>query len=175
MHSCLYLPLLTWEECDAALQLLQACPSGVALVEGGISPRRQGRVAWLSRSPRSEWLYQRFDSVGREFAREAGIDVDRLNDPLQFAMYPRGSVFDWHLDAGSQETRFRKVTISAQLTSGNDYVGGNLEIVSEAPMLFQRGRGSGIVFASVLGHRVTRITRGSRCALVGWMHGPPWR
>ena len=38
-----------------------------------------------------------------------------------------------------------------------------------------RGRGTVVMFPSFLGHRVTRVTRGRRVALVSWIYGPPFR
>lgn len=167
--------MLSVEECAQVLAQASILPKDRAATEAGISKYRGGQVAWIARNDQSEWLYRRICEFAFEYAFDKSIAVDSIQDPLQFAEYPTGCAFDWHLDTGVAETKFRKVTVSIQLTSAHDYDGGDLEFVGEAKNILQRARGSGVAFGSCLGHRVTEITRGARCALVGWICGPPFR
>jgi PKHD-type hydroxylase len=141
----------------------------------GISDYRGGYVASIRRTRRSEWLYSRVDAFMRSYAVDVGLEVSAIVQPLQYTEYSEEAEFRWHTDlmyAGSSE---RKVTLSVQLTPAVEYEGGDLEVVGEAPCVWQRARGFAVAFPSFLGHRVTPLRRGTRHALVAWMHGPPLR
>ena len=79
----------------------------------------------------------------------------------------------------------RKLSFTVQLSAPEDYVGGTLELAmySQAYGGSQfssyvdqtRQRGALIAFPSFHLHRVTEVARGTRYALVGWLHGPPFR
>jgi predicted 2-oxoglutarate/Fe(II)-dependent dioxygenase YbiX len=38
-----------------------------------------------------------------------------------------------------------------------------------------REKGTAIVFPSFINHRITKITKGTRRSIVGWITGPPYR
>ncbi len=104
-----------------------------------------------------------------------------------------GSHFTWHVDVLAYDQASypglselsparpleRKLSVTVNLSDGDDYEGGDLEFVSGSGQLVQqpelRTQGSTVIFPSTLGHRVTPLTRGVRYALVGWMVGPPLR
>jgi PKHD-type hydroxylase len=175
VNSLLWPPFLTDHECEAAIELVSAAPREMASTEQGRDDRRRCDVGWLHRDHTTEWLFEKFETLGLDYASRRQIDVEYLNDPLQFALYSADSVFDWHIDTGSPETISRKITISTQLSRPDEYDGGDLELVGESITMLRRIRGSALAFPSVIGHRITRISRGTRLALVGWMHGPPYR
>jgi len=79
--------------------------------------------------------------------------------------------------------KVRKISVTVNLTDGNDYDGGDLKFdygkhdrhkrfdtCTEA-----REKGSIIVFPSFLPHCVTPVTRGTRTSLVMWCLGEPWK
>jgi predicted 2-oxoglutarate/Fe(II)-dependent dioxygenase YbiX len=175
MHSWLRVRLLSKPECSEVVSLVQALTLEPAKTDGVVTRHRQGLVGWLPREVSTEWLHQRLEQFGIAYAKSKAFDVGALDSPLQYAEYDAGCEFDWHIDAGTDSTRYRKVTISVQLSSAVDYDGGDLELVGEVGSHLQRTQGAAIAFASVLGHRVTRVTQGRRRALVGWMTGPPFR
>ena len=72
--------------------------------------------------------------------------------------------------------RVRKLSFTLQLSSGNDYTGGDVEFknIDGSSFLAPRNRGCMIVFDSRVGHRVCEITSGTRKSLVGWIVGPRW-
>lgn len=167
--------LLAPSECDEVQSAVATLEREPARVEGRVDGTRQGSVAWIEPSSATQWLYDRIGAFARFSAGQAGLDVNELGAPLQVALYGPGSRFDWHIDTGRMENRFRKVTVSVQLSAPGEYEGGDLDLVGHRPGLYWRMRGSAVAFASILGHRVTPITRGQRVALVGWMEGPPYR
>lgn len=84
--------------------------------------------------------------------------------------------YDWHVDLGQSATASRKLGFTLQLTDGADYDGGDLEFYNLGvdPAVL-REIGTLIVFPSYWMHRVATVTRGSRLAAVGWVHGPSFR
>lgn len=104
------------------------------------------------------------------------FDVNYL-PPIQFGEYSEGSFYTWHHDINWQADSMydRKLSISVQLSDPSDYEGGDFEFQSiETPVKF-RTQGSVLVFASHQVHRVTKVEKGVRNSLVGWMEGPRWR
>ena len=84
--------------------------------------------------------------------------------------------YDWHMDIGPQPIHsMRKLSYSILLNVG-EYEGGELEFHigpdAESP---SQTLGSMILFPSYLIHRVLPITKGTRYAIVGWMHGDSFK
>lgn len=136
---------------------------------------RKSTIAWINFAEDSGWLYEKvwqtFHAVNRWFK----FDLLGLVDEIQFARYSVGDSFGWHLDAGGGQTSTRKLSMSVQLCDDHEYSGGDLEICACPQLDARRRRGTIIVFPSFLAHRVTAITRGSRCSLVAWAHGPVFK
>src|ERR1700743_267699 len=136
---------------------------------------RKSTIAWIEIADDSRWLYEKvwttFQAVNRWFK----FDLLGLVDETQFSRYAVGDGFGWHLDAGGRQTSTRKLSMSVQLCDDGDYSGGDLEMCACTQLDARRRRGTIIVFPSFLAHRVTAITRGSRCSLVAWAHGPVFR
>ena len=108
-----------------------------------------------------------------------GYDLDGIHgEALQYTVYNEGDYFDWHYDDPRIDGNhnIRKLSFTLQLTEQDEYEGGDLEFDDlgedfSAP----RQRGTIIFFDSRLKHRVTKVTSGTRRALVGWIGGPPWK
>jgi 2-oxoglutarate-Fe(II)-dependent oxygenase superfamily protein len=174
VHSLLRFQLLTPAECRRALAIAarlkrQHPRTDDPMFDGS------GAIAWVKRSPAREWLFARIEEYGLAYARRHRIDVEGLDGPLQYTEYGPEAEFDWHIDTGTASTLHRKVTVSVQLSSAAEYDGGQLEFVGEYRELLSKGQGNATAFSAALGHRVRRVTRGTRRVLVGWMHGPPYR
>ena len=78
----------------------------------------------------------------------------------------------------SKVEKTRKLSFSFQLSDPHDYEGGNFEIQSDdsdRKTVAPRTKGTLFIFDSRYRHRVTKITKGQREALVGWVSGPRWR
>lgn len=117
-----------------------------------------------------------------------GFEVHGMkdNDPTYVMRYATGDHFTWHVDDGLAEPPLgtRKLSFSLQLSDPNDYDGGDLEFATYSPLVDPdapppsqvfRQRGALVVFPSFMLHRISPITRGTRYAMVGWVHGPPFR
>ena len=136
---------------------------------------RKSTIAWIDIQEDSGWLYEKvwqtFLAVNRWFK----FDLLGFVDEIQFAKYSLGDRFGWHLDAGGGQTSTRKLSMSVQLCDDDEYAGGDLELCGLFAARTVRRRGTIIVFPSFLAHQVTPVTRGTRCSLVAWAHGPAFR
>jgi len=166
---------LSPSECDRTVELGRAQGLVRAETQNGITDYRGGYVASLARRRRNEWLYARAETFMRAYAADLGLEVTAMEQPLQYIEYPEKTEFGWHTDLEYTGTGERKVTLSVQLTPSREYEGGDLEMVGERRCIWQRSRGFAVAFPAFLGHRITPLTRGTRAALVGWLHGPPLR
>ena len=86
-----------------------------------------------------------------------------------------GGKFDLHIDLGPGIYSTRKISYSIQLSDGDEYEGGDLVIfpndsTDEEKLSFRR-KGTIILFPSYRAHCVTPVTKGTRNAIVGWVHG----
>lgn len=173
--SVLRFAVFTPAECAQIVDDALKLPLRTAHVESGLQGVRHGEVVWFGRPTSLAWVFDRIEALAREYADDMAIDVDELCDSMQFVKYGPGGHFDWHMDVGPGSGVRRKVTVCAQLTDATAYDGGMLELVGEPRVLWRRAMGSATVFPSILGHRLTPVTRGTRYALVAWMLGPPYR
>ena len=85
--------------------------------------------------------------------------------------------YDWHMDVGVGLTPcLRKLSYSILLNAG-EYEGGELTFHTGRTTKPDPGQtssdyvGAAFVFPSYLVHRVLEVTKGTRYALCGWIHG----
>ena len=97
-----------------------------------------------------------------------------LTDHPSAFKYNVGGKFDWHYDFTHSEPT-RKLGFTLQLSNSSEYEGGNLEFFGHEFDEKSREKGTLILFPSYSWHRVTEITKGTRLAMVGWVHGPSFQ
>jgi predicted 2-oxoglutarate/Fe(II)-dependent dioxygenase YbiX len=102
-----------------------------------------------------------------------GYDLLGFNEKIQLIRYDPGDFYDWHMDFGNMEFSQRKLSIVVQLTSPDEYEGGDLEFFRNG--VAPRDQGTLILFPSFMYHRVTEITKGTRRSLVAWISGNPFK
>lgn len=132
---------------------------------------RKSRVSFMRDS---NWLTDRVRGTLCRAASVFEIEVTIDNglartEPIQLAEYGEGGAYGWHLDIGPGTAAVRKLSISVQLSSPDDYDGGDLEIWGAQAI--DRNQGTAIVFPSFMLHRVRPVIRGMRRSLVGWAVG----
>ncbi len=163
-------------ECDAIIALgaghMRYISSQIAPLEG----HRQALTAWLDEAPESRFISDRLTWFLNQVNTRYGFALaPGIGESFLLAEYHEGDGFEWHLDADDAVTSTRKLSLSIQLSPPEAYYGGRFEFMPYGEIPFSTGRGTVIVFPSYLCHRVTRVTRGSRNALVAWAHGPTFR
>ena len=108
-----------------------------------------------------------------------GID----NTNLQYLQYKQGDGSAWNNDAGLEKQSginnelIRKLSFSLQLSSHDDYEGGNIQFISDNTSTYYspRKRGTIVLFDSRAQHRVHKVTSGTRKFISGYALGPNFR
>ena len=107
-----------------------------------------------------------------------GYDGVQITESAQFTEYPKGGFYDWHMDAEVHcrfEPPVRKVSMTILLSDPSEFVGGDLEFMTEGNKPPQLLQGQAVFFNSLLRHRVAKIKKGIRRSLVMWFGGPPFK
>lgn len=100
---------------------------------------------------------------------------------VQLGRYTDGGFYDYHMDTfAPDEGNFqRKLSCVVQLTDPDTYEGGDLILKTGKnetdTHTFSRKRGSVIVFPSMIYHKVTPVTSGTRFSAVAWMRGQAFK
>ncbi|MEU6981276.1 2OG-Fe(II) oxygenase [Streptomyces sp. NPDC046371] len=167
---------------DVCAELAERCRSLDTVATGvvgqeSLPDHRVGHSRLLPRSALFEDVYQLIWDAAEVLNRHYfELDVTEIVKPPQFLEYVGGhGHFHWHNDYGLEKPLSkRKLTVSIQLSDGRDYEGGDLEVFG-TPQPMPRTQGSIIVLPAFVHHKVTPVTSGIRCALVGWLAGPSLR
>lgn len=173
--------------CDVVLEdsrKLKLLPAQVG-PEGGrqVKDYRDTLVAFF---PQEHWitgLLYHFSAIANGKLWQLALTAPT---PVQYAEYGESGFYDWHMDMGGDPpnaTTTRKVTVVLSLSDGDEYQGGDLELKlgwdnrSEqvVPLTGARRKGSVVVFPSIMPHRVTPVTAGTRRTAVCWLIGPRLR
>ncbi|MGW2869939.1 2OG-Fe(II) oxygenase [Kitasatospora sp. NPDC001225] len=163
-------------------ELVERCRSLDTVTPGVVGQKslpdhRVGHSRLLPRSALFEDVYQLIQDAGEALNRRYfELDVTDIVKPPQFLEYVEGrGHFHWHNDYGLERPLSkRKLTVSIQLSDGRDYEGGDFEVFG-TPHPMPRAQGSIVVLPAFVHHKVTSVTSGVRCALVGWLAGPQLR
>ena len=123
----------------------------------------------------ADWVFKKLESALIQLNNQQyEFEVHGFFEGAQIYEYPPGGYLDWHMDIAKGYMSMRKLSMSVQLTDGNEYEGGNLEF-ADFNEVGPRGIGDLIVFPAFLRHRVSALTSGTRRCWVSWVHGPPFR
>jgi PKHD-type hydroxylase len=138
---------------------------------------RSSKIKWCPQTQNWEWVYDKLAAMIKE-ANEMlwGFDLYHMRELIQYTEYNgNGSQYDWHMDCGLGIQNQRKVSVTVQLSSPDDYEGGDLEFnlgqILRAPKL----QGCAVIFPSFFLHRVTPVTKGTRKSFVLWVGGEPYK
>jgi hypothetical protein len=154
---------------------------------------RDSKTVWI---PDASWIA----GLCWHFVKKANdenflYDIDRFDGgTLQYTSYEPGEYYHWHVDGdvanlkipqGTPEEQFvskntekcRKLSLIVQLSSPDEYTGGDVQLqYSDGNLaVLPKRKGTVIVFDSRTLHRVKKVTSGRRKSLVAWVEGPRWR
>lgn len=139
---------------------------------------RNSSIAWLYPNEITMWVFERLAAATMMANQQYfHLDLTAMVQGLQFTEYREpGDHYSWHVDRVPVGAP-RKLSITVQLSDGDEYEGGDLEIWAgtEEPIKAHRGKGSTSFFPSWTMHRVTPVTKGVRRSLVCWVSGPPFK
>lgn len=141
---------------------------------------RKSNIKWLPLTEKYKWIY---DKIG-DMAYEANqnlyhFDLHSMPEQIQYTEYydhEKGH-YDWHMDIGYGNLSQRKISVTVQLSDGDEYEGGDLQLWPGGtyPLVAPRGKGNVVIFPSFMMHRVTPVTRGTRKSFVLWLGGGHYR
>jgi len=141
---------------------------------------RRSKISWITPTSSTEFIFQKVSQAITQ-ANKAyyNFDLTEIED-LQFSEYDSNyqGMYKSHTDDGYDSNHNRKLSFSIQLSAPSEYDGGNLQLYRfklEDPVTVEREKGLAAFFPSFTIHEVTPIVRGTRYALVGWVHGPKFR
>lgn len=162
-------------ECDRIIAIGRSRPRWNGRCTSDDPQYRVCLTSWLEWHEASAWIFDRISQVVHDANARLGFDLAGFGEPLHYIEYGPGGGFEWHSDLTAGRASNRKLSCSLQLSSHEDYEGGELELCPHGVMKGFRERGSVLVFPAYIPHRVLRIGRGTRHALVAWIHGPAFR
>lgn len=169
-------------ECELILKTVFEAPTDEARLVGQKKDHghRNSELVWVDEVAGLEWVMERLIDLVRGANKDHfEFDLQEFAESPQVANYKAsvGGHFSWHSDIGSSPTAARrKLTLVLQLTDGETYEGGNLEIMPGANIITaDRTQGHVAVFPSFALHQVTSVTSGTRYSMTVWAHGPPFR
>ena len=169
------LDLFTAEECARIIRTCETRPLHQGQLVQERENYRRASAAWIAPDGDNRFVYERIATMVAKLNGWYRYELYGFLEPLHFIRYDEGGKFDWHLDCGADRTCTRKLSVTVQLSSPDDYAGGTLEFCPQGELHRSRYQGAATVFPSMLAHRVTPIERGLRHSIVAWIHGPSFR
>lgn len=150
------------------------------MVQSGLDLNtRDSKTAWISDN---NWVVNLCMAYVLKANRENWqYDIDGIDGgEMQYTTYEKGQFYNWHQDEGLEgldKEKCRKLSVVLQLSSPEEYTGGEFQLLNERSHLYMapKKRGTLIVFDSRTRHRVRPVHSGVRKSLVGWIVGPRWR
>lgn len=170
------------EEVDRINEIAFALPSRPVTVGPDSKVDPEGNVSHvrhLMPGPDTNWIYQRVLHAAAQLnALHFQFDITGMDEPMYHVTYKgeEKGHYNWHIDANNPGRPRRKLAITFQLSDGDAYEGGDLEInMTGIPVRAPRDKGALITFPATHIHRVAPVTKGTRSAIVTWIVGPPFR
>ena len=175
---------LSKEMCEGIIQAGMTLPSEEAKVNAGTDSHedtelRQGKISWFDTDSTISTVINNFVHQANYAAKWHFILEN--SEKVQFAQYENEAFYGWHRDGDINSDTIRKLSVTVQLSDPNEYEGGELEMKH----LFENKKlemdkettmqGTIIIFPSMLQHRVTPVTNGTRYSLVQWFSGPNFK
>jgi PKHD-type hydroxylase len=167
--------LFTPEECNQIIAIgnakLENATTGCK--NNGI---RESQIAWLYGNDIEFAFRSVTDSILNINNQFFNFDLFGLAEGFQFTRYdaPTGH-YGMHIDKSLNGT-VRKLSLTIQLSSPEDYEGGELVLQTGLePDLMPKELGKMIVFPSYVLHEVRPVTKGTRYSLVAWITGKPFK
>lgn len=136
---------------------------------------RKSRVTWIKDKRILNLLFDYVDMANRN---AFNLHIYKKAD-IQFTEYlaTEGGHYNWHhdIDWNRNDGLDRKLSITLQLSSPDEYEGGDF-LFNECQSPSQaKEKGTILIFPSYLQHKVNPVTKGTRKSLVAWFEGPKWQ
>ena len=178
-------PLFTPQQCQDIINMGHTQKTEEARVGHEKEPvgrydikKRITTISWIPFKAMPEMYRMNGQTVLQTNGNHFGFEGVQLSEYAQFTEYPKGGFYDWHMDSeviGTNEPPVRKISMTILLSDPAEFVGGDLEFMTEGKKPPNLVQGQAIFFASFLRHRVVKIKKGIRQSLVMWFGGPPFK
>ena len=136
---------------------------------------RKSRVAWINDKRILNLLYDYVDMANRNVFN---LHVYKKAD-IQFTEYlaTEGGHYNWHhdIDWNRNDGLDRKLSVTVQLSSANEYEGGDFSFNECESPTQSKEKGTVLIFPSYLQHKINPVTKGIRRSLVAWFEGSKWQ
>ena len=175
LHATFFEP----KQCDAIIdQCVDELWMSGETIGGGVNKKVRNVEQQVLPINQQGWPLTRILELAKQannarfkFDVQGFLDVDA---PM-IMKYTKGGHYDWHVDTGNSVCH-RKLSFTIQLSDDKDYVGGDVEFIGTKVVTKAfRQKGVCIIYPSFLPHRVSKVTKGTRHAIVGWIHGPTFK
>ena len=175
LHTTFFNPV----QCDAIVkQCVEELWMSGETIGGGVNKKVRNVEQQVMPIDQKGWPLTRILDLAKQ-ANNARFKFDVAGfldvDAPMIMKYEKGGHYDWHVDTGNSVWH-RKLSFTIQLSDDKDYVGGDVEFIgSKVDTKAFRQKGVCIIYPSFLPHRVSKVTKGTRHAIVGWIHGPTFK
>lgn len=134
-------------------------------------------VTYTPRTKHNHWLHERLElAMLAANAKYWRCDITDFSQPMRLMTYRNGHHFNsLHQDFGPGDTCYRKLTAVLQVSSPEDYDGGEFEVVGDTTPATAWNQGSVLIFPAYLVHRAGVVTRGQRQTIIHRAIGPYFR
>jgi PKHD-type hydroxylase len=152
--------------------------------DSGNVPRvRQSILKWVELNSETNWLYKKLILEIHKVNQENFDCILKFIEDLQLTEYNENQqgFYSKHNDCGNNSELesfidIRKLSFSIQLTSPEQYTGGELIFyINDKEFIAPKTKGTIIFFQSNILHEVKPVKSGIRHALVSWVQGPNLR
>lgn len=142
-----------------------------------ISDYRKSKIKWCPQNREWKWVYDKLHDMIYEANEQMWkFDLTHMREQIQYTeYYGGGGHYDWHMDCGVGIQNQRKISVTVQLSGGDEYEGGDLEFNLGNHITGPRVQGAAVIFPSFYLHRVTPVKSGVRKSFVLWVGGEPYR
>lgn len=139
----------------------------------------KARSTRLPYTAETAWIYERIGKSTQQVNEEHwNYDLTGFGEEFAYRMYDGDKTehFDYHLDTGPETHMLRKLTVTLQLCSPDEYEGGDFDIyMGRVTLHTKKAKGLFTFFPGFWHHRVTPVTSGQRRVLNGFTVGPNFR
>jgi len=140
---------------------------------------RESTLSWVPVNNETHWIYQKLSKCINE-VNELFFQYELTKiEKLQFTRYygNQKGFYGPHIDSNfGHFDENRKLTFVMQLTDPREYEGGVLKLhFGRDGDCVEKEKGLITFFPSHVLHEFTPVISGTRCTLVGWIHGPKFK
>jgi len=173
--SILSAPFLSQKNCESIINhLVPDLWSQSELADGTINKEKRNAVKQLLPVSEKGWPLLDVISAAKQINdNRYKFDISGIleTDGPVVMKYDVGGHYDWHIDVGKKVAN-RKLSFIIQLSDPTTYEGGDIEIMdAKIKTEVLRAQGNITFFPSFIPHKITKVTKGERLSIVGWIHG----